>query len=215
MNLGYDNNVASFPLAHGYTQFKVFCCEADMDDPFGEPIAMPTSVISDDEGDDENDVDEIAPPTRNPAWQPITDVPTRQVNEVQFDLNGPPTTAPGGEKHLNIVIQDYPNVVIDEEEKQPLSDMAELLLTHHKYGHISMKKLQEMAKQGILPRRLAKCRIPTCSACLYAKATKKPWSYQTGTCGVSRSVSITDARPHRADDGFPNNKTVQVCNRVR
>jgi len=26
-----------------------------------------------------------------------------------------------------------------------------------------------------LPRRLSKCRIPTCSACLYAKATKRPW----------------------------------------
>ena len=32
-----------------------------------------------------------------------------------------------------------------------------------------------MAKQGIIPRRLSKCRVPTCSACLYAKATKRPW----------------------------------------
>lgn len=53
--------------------------------------------------------------------------------------------------------------------------MAELLAIHHQFGHISMRKLQEMAKQGILPRQLSKCRVPTCSACLYAKATKRPW----------------------------------------
>ena len=32
-----------------------------------------------------------------------------------------------------------------------------------------------MARQGILPQRLAQCKIPTCSACLYGKATKRAW----------------------------------------
>ena len=32
-----------------------------------------------------------------------------------------------------------------------------------------------MAHQGILPQRLAQCKIPTCSACLYGKATKRAW----------------------------------------
>ena len=38
-----------------------------------------------------------------------------------------------------------------------------------------MQKLQEMARQGKISKKLAKCRIPTCSACLYSKATKRPW----------------------------------------
>jgi len=42
-----------------------------------------------------------------------------------------------------------------------------------------MRKLQEMAKQGIIPRRFAKCDIPTCSACLFARATKRPWRNKT------------------------------------
>jgi Reverse transcriptase (RNA-dependent DNA polymerase) len=67
------------------------------------------------------------------------------------------------------------NVILDEEDRQPANDLAELLAIHHQFGHISMAKLQEMAKQGIIPRRLSKCRVPTCSACLYAKATKRPW----------------------------------------
>jgi hypothetical protein len=67
------------------------------------------------------------------------------------------------------------NIILDKEDRQPANDLAELLAIHHQFGHILMRKIQEMAKQGILPRRLSKCRIPTCSACLYAKATKRPW----------------------------------------
>lgn len=32
-----------------------------------------------------------------------------------------------------------------------------------------------MAQRGIIPRRLAKCPTPVCTACLYGKATKRPW----------------------------------------
>ena len=48
-------------------------------------------------------------------------------------------------------------------------------MAHHRFQHISFFKLQETACQGILPRRLAKCKIPSRSACLYGKATKRVW----------------------------------------
>jgi hypothetical protein len=32
-----------------------------------------------------------------------------------------------------------------------------------------------MARRGILQRRLASCPIPVCTACLYGKATRRPW----------------------------------------
>ena len=32
-----------------------------------------------------------------------------------------------------------------------------------------------MESVGVIPKRLRKFRIPMCSTCLYAKATKKPW----------------------------------------
>jgi hypothetical protein len=67
------------------------------------------------------------------------------------------------------------NIILDEEDQQPANDLAELLAIHHPFGHFLKRKLQEMAKQGILPRRLSKCRVLTCSACLYAKETKRPW----------------------------------------
>ena len=88
-------------------------------------------------------------------------------------MNGPESTT------ATQLPDALPNIIPDEESRQPVNEMSQLLALHHQYGHIPMRKLQEMAKQGILPRRLAKCDIPTCSACLFARATKRPWRGKT------------------------------------
>jgi hypothetical protein len=51
----------------------------------------------------------------------------------------------------------------------------ELLLYHEKLGHMPFKLIQHAATNNILPKRLAKCKIPICPACLYGKMTRKPW----------------------------------------
>lgn len=48
-----------------------------------------------------------------------------------------------------------------------------LLLMHNKYGHISMKRLQTMAKLGMLPSRIKDCPIPICQSCLYGRMTRR------------------------------------------
>ena len=53
-------------------------------------------------------------------------------------------------------------------------------MAHNRFQHISFSKLQEMARQGILPWRLAHCKIPSCSTCLYGKATKRVWRSKLG-----------------------------------
>ena len=40
---------------------------------------------------------------------------------------------------------------------------------------MSAAKMQSMAKRGLLPKKLAKSQIPTCTSCLYGKATRRPW----------------------------------------
>ena len=45
-----------------------------------------------------------------------------------------------------------PTVVIDEEDQVHEMATSELLHEHYKFGHISFAKLQEMAKQGVLPK---------------------------------------------------------------
>ena len=192
IQLGQKDNVATFTLAPGYTQFEAFCCEADMVDPHQDPVALPSGIISDDE-DDDHDVVEARAPSR---WQSLWERPMGSTGQresvpatstqVDFNLNGPTTTASEGE-----ISEPAPNVIIDEEDRQPKSDMAEMLMLHHQYGHISMRKIQEMAKQGILPKRLSKCRVPTCSACLYSKATRRPWR------GKTTKSDVDDNKPTR------------------
>jgi hypothetical protein len=72
-----------------------------------------------------------------------------------------------------------PIIIEDKEDRQPTNLAAELLRYHHRFGHISFRKLAQMAKFGIIPARLAKCPTPTCLACLYAKAIRKPWRSRT------------------------------------
>jgi hypothetical protein len=174
--LSRHNNVATFTLASGYNCFETFCDEAGILEPTDEIIALPTGLISDDDAsvdemEDDNGDDHSIKPTTNNSLS-VNSIFKDTATAVEFDLNGPTTPASEGERTATPT--SIVNVISDEEDRQP-SDLAELLMLHHQYGHISMRKLQEMAKQGMIPRRLAKCRIPTCSACLYSKATKKPW----------------------------------------
>ena len=51
----------------------------------------------------------------------------------------------------------------------------ELLPYHHKFSHISFDRLRDMAKQNVIPRRLAKALTSACTSCLYDTATRKAW----------------------------------------
>jgi GAG-pre-integrase domain len=58
-------------------------------------------------------------------------------------------------------------------EKQKLE--AELLLYHHRLGHVSFSKLQDMARLGMIPKRLSNVLFPLCPSCIYGKLSRKPW----------------------------------------
>ena len=48
-----------------------------------------------------------------------------------------------------------------------------------------------MAQQGLLPKRLATCKVPLCTSCLFGKATRRPWhgKNQKLNSGPVRSVT--------------------------
>lgn len=141
-----NNNVATFRLAPGFTKFQAFCVEIKNDDK--DPITLET-IVTDDEGDD---------------------IPERE-KYTTHDLQGPVKK----KDQLPNVVEDEEDVADDEEERQPTHHTAEMLDYHYRFAHISFKRIQDMARWGILPRRLAKCPIPICTACMYGKATKRPW----------------------------------------
>ena len=191
VTLGPNDNVATFFLAPGYDKFDVFCkeCKVDYNKTQEEPMAMPASVVSDNEDDDDDD-DDVAPPDppinkpsfwttlttpfrRKPTPTP-TSTPTARTAD--FNLNGPMTRS----RSMSNSSYGTTPTVIEEEEKQrtPTSKEEEFLRYHHRFGHISNAKLQNMARQNIIPRYLANIHPPACTACLFAKSTRKQWRHK-------------------------------------
>ena len=156
------SNVGNLRLAPGYGAYNAFCTEAEVNDDLDEenPICMP-SVVSDDEddfSDDENESEEVYTSYR----QVHPDKPR------EFVLSDK-TPLPGEEP---VRIED------EEEDRQPTNVAAEYLKYHIKYNHAPDNKIKEMARQGIIPRRLAKCDTPICTACMYGKATRRQWRHK-------------------------------------
>jgi len=168
VNIGKMDNVATFHLAPGISRYEAFCAEIDDNDE--DPIIVDSATyISDDEEDAEATAEDMPNPggEEDENQQNEFDNHRRHWSEptpTDFNLDGPQS-----KRSTPVTVED------DEEDRQPTNQAAELLRFHHRYNHIPFPKLQEMAKQGIIPKRLAKCPIPACSACMFAKATKKKW----------------------------------------
>lgn len=156
-------NVFTFDLAPGYTKYHAFCSEigiddtADLDFPV---IADSTTVVSDDESSIDGDID-----TDIPDQDPIF-----ETRDLPMESDSPP-------------LQELPSCIpvepTDSEDRQPSNVAAEFLRYHLKFNHCSPRRIQMMAKLGLLPRRLAKCDIPVCSACQFGKASRRPWRQKT------------------------------------
>jgi hypothetical protein len=86
--------------------------------------------------------------------------------QCEFELDGPKGTD---------TVQT-PTIKEDKEDSPNLKTVAaEFLKKHHCLNHLSMAKMQVMARLGLLPKRWAKCDTTICTSCLYGKATRRPW----------------------------------------
>jgi hypothetical protein len=148
--------VTTIQTALGYQNYLAFLSELhELDD--NDLVCYNAQVISYDE-DDSQDIDYYSD-LDNEA-KPVT----IQTEPMKFDLEG-----------LSISMDDSPVIKIDEEDQETNNDSAEFLQWHHRLGHISPKKMRIMAKEGVLPTRLASGCILLCTACLFGKATCRPW----------------------------------------
>ena len=166
------NNVSTFRMSTGYNAYHEYCKEAGFGDTEEEeqnPLTVDEVQGYITDSDDEQSISQ-EPVEEDTAtgWEPSDDLPSRHT-EIQLNTGNPE----GGE--------EPPNIITDEEDKLESedSDAAVLLRIHYSFGHTPFSKLQQMAKRGILPKRLSKCAIPICSACQYAKATKRKWRPKT------------------------------------
>ena len=196
------SNTFTFDTAPGYKSYESFLDTNDLrTDPWesDELLCYDTGIVSDDEsvtdersfnevqeGTDEW-IDEPSPAVQNPTnesteannaqtikprigkttprtgqTEDAADMPTTFEVATPIDSNADPTT-----------------IIRDEEDRQTETPTAQMLKLHYDYGHCLFKKLQIMARKGVIPKSIATCNIPTCTACEYARATKRPWRPKT------------------------------------
>ena len=153
-------NVATIYSAPGHSKFMAFCSEAgfEPEEEDSTPLAFSTTAYVTDDEYESDSEDD-----------------DDEAIEKQL-----PNTAPCP-KQANIVEEEEVQAKIERDE-------AELLQYHYRFGHASFSKLQEMARQRIIPYRLRNCRIPVCAACMYGKATKKQWRQKAPTNAKSSST---------------------------
>lgn len=162
-------NLATLTSAPGYKHHKLYCELANMpqrdeDDPLMD-VEAPTlaSSLSKESYQSIGKGSETARP-----WPHDTE-PSQVPASCDFDLNGPaPSSTP----------KEVPKTVPGAnhfQEPTMSPDSISLLKLHQKFNHISFRKLQLMAKLGVVDKKLAKCEIPFCSSCMYAKQTRTPW----------------------------------------
>jgi Reverse transcriptase (RNA-dependent DNA polymerase)/GAG-pre-integrase domain len=78
-------------------------------------------------------------------------------------------------EHKSSFLIDGPSEKEDEVQIITSSDSEQLLRWHNKLSHVSMKRIQRMARNGYLPSNISNCKMPLCQSCLYGKQTRKPW----------------------------------------
>ena len=183
--LGKGDNVATLQMSPGFNQYELFCEAATAEHKDEEnPIPQSTPIVSDDEGEYEHTSSQNEIETQRTWESAFEDAPECipiPENEPKQDQQSIQSMDESQDQPRAVTFESEPHTMRLPTESQQTedlssgSDTALLLRYHYKYGHISFHKLKKMAQQGIIPTRLKDTYTPTCLACQYAKATRKPW----------------------------------------
>ena len=90
----------------------------------------------------------------------------------------PPSYEPSDQAERRGPLTFDPTPPVAENDDPPLyaaDDQAELMRWHYRLGHASFSMLKQMAKNGEIPKKLAKVLPPKCAGCLFGATTKIPW----------------------------------------
>ena len=158
--LSKTSNVSTFHLATGYTKYDNFCIQAQLDDR--EDVVIPS--------DDVPMCKEVLVKPEPGVWSKDLHAKFLQGSNANDDEERIKSDPESFDIHWNDAISS--NKEDGHKEQDP---SLGLLKIHQRFGHISFRKLQWMAKQGVLPKSYATCDIPVCPACAYGKMIKRPW----------------------------------------
>jgi hypothetical protein len=152
-----------------------------------DPLTVDAAYISEDEDKETIEFDDVDIIRDSEGASKITSdlegatVITLSHSDTFNDLQGPKE-------------RQHPVVIEEELEMKAMHEEAELLQYHYQYAHASFNKLQVMARQRIIPRKLAKCRQPVCAARMYGKTTEQQWQHKSPH---NKDESVTPTRPRQ------------------
>jgi hypothetical protein len=161
--LTHGSNIALINTDSGYSRCTAFIdlfrphLIPDDDEPYPERVGRTLRFA-----------DEIFP---TPAAAANTVDPSRDFEGAPYTNEGVPSpmNATNNQPHVVDFLQEelcLPTVEEAEDNESKLNNPThELLLYHYRLAHEPFKNLQHMAQQGIVPKRLANCRVPKCAAC--------------------------------------------------
>jgi hypothetical protein len=162
----YDSatNVSTIQSAPGFSAFEAHCSEVQDDEPLH---CYNSPLISDDE--DSADGNEEEEETIQPTREQVPSTPQAMTASGEVFLK------PDEEKS-DFSLDGPTELAIIEDEEVNFSDIQnELMHWHYRLGHLSYSKLLQLANMGDIPHRLRGARPFRCTACMYSKATKRPW----------------------------------------
>jgi Reverse transcriptase (RNA-dependent DNA polymerase) len=171
------NNVATMWTVPGYEQAYQAITSAVAN--VGTSMTFDTEVI-------EEVVQEQYPTGTTEEGLPIEipDTPQQVHLETEGDL-------PNGESTVRFTV-NYDEDAVQEDstmEGEEERNQALLISWHYKMGHVSMHRLQYMASKGLLPRKIAKCRVPLCQSCIYGMMARKAWRAKGEVSNILRNIT--------------------------
>lgn len=173
-----DSNVAVMMSSPGYRRAETYSAQLDINvDPeeiyaYSANIQREPGLIIPEPTLFESPISE-QPTTLNArhqvhglqSWKPTETV------ESQWTLS--PHTVTFGLDKLNL--QDPDDYDRESPENQQMREQVAMLHWHFKLNHLPFPRIRLLAKQGLLPARLAHAKDPKCAACLSGRATRRPW----------------------------------------
>jgi hypothetical protein len=139
------------------------------DDPQGEQTRLMTE-----EADATKDEDTPMPPLSSDK-DDNDDVNENQIHVIDFQLE-------------ELSMEEEEDQTEQQDQTHSKDPSAQLLHWHYRLGHLPFKTIQAMAHQGQLPSSLKSCKVPQGAACLYGKATKRPWRTRATPSKVTPTI---------------------------
>ena len=93
---------------------------------------------------------------------------------------------------VEISFYDEKTTTVEVDKDSDSMDSSSLMLyLHHKLGHLPFSVMRNMARVGLLPKKIYNCREPKCSSCLFGAATKRAWRTKVPTNQIGTRYKIT------------------------